>query len=282
MQRLHGRREEIAGIEGIVAQEIINSTVKCVAAGARNDAGGRAAGAAIFRRCIRGQNPEFGNGIDRRANREATIHAVHIRRSIQNVAVGFRPLAVDRVGLPTAQQAARFGKPRCHRCDSGLQQTELREVAAIERQIRRLLRSDHVADRRVQIGASAAGRHVHLAPAAGDHQIGGEAHGAVDVNVNAGHSERREAHGGDPQFVVPDRQGREVKRSVLSGLLRRRETRLGVLRRDDGMYHDSIRRIEHLAFQNAGRILCVAPRAHEKQGEKTQCFHFFRTQCWHR
>ena len=207
MQRLHGRREEIAGIEGIVAQEIISSAMECVAAGARNDAGGRTAAAAVFRRCIRSQDPEFGNGVDGRANREAAIDAVHIRRTIQDVVVRFRPLAIDRIGLPTAQQAARFGKPRGHRCDSGLQQTELREVAAIERQIRRLLRSDHVADRRVQIGASAAGRHVHLAPAAGDHQIGGEAHGAVDVNVNAGHGERCEAFGGDPQLVVPDRQG---------------------------------------------------------------------------
>ena len=55
--------------------------------------------------------------------------------------------AVDGVGLALAQRAAGGGDAGGERRDAGLQQPELREVAAVERQIDELASGDDAAER---------------------------------------------------------------------------------------------------------------------------------------
>ena len=102
LQGFDARSEKIAGVQGVIAQELVHGAVNLVAAGARHHGGGRSAGASVLRGRSLGENAKFLDGVYRRLQRVTAVHAIHIRNSIEQVVIGFRPLAVHRVCLASA------------------------------------------------------------------------------------------------------------------------------------------------------------------------------------
>ncbi len=121
--------------------------MQLVAARPRHDAGRGAAGAAVLGRRALREDAELGDRVDRQLERVAAVHAVDVLRAVDQVDVLLGPHAVDRVGLALPQAAARGGHAGRERRDAGLQQPELREVAAVERQIDELAAGDDAAER---------------------------------------------------------------------------------------------------------------------------------------
>ena len=139
--------------------------MKLVAARPGHDARRRAAGAAVLRRRALREDPELGDRLDRQLERVAAVHAVHVLRAVDQIHVLLGPHAVHRVGLALPQAAAGRGDAGRQRRDAGLQQPELREVAAVERQIDQLAAGDDAAER--------VGGRVDQLRAAGDgHRLG--------------------------------------------------------------------------------------------------------------
>ena len=93
VQRFGCGGEEVARVEGVVAQEIVNVAMKGVAAGLGDHRGGRAAGFAILGGRVQRENAELADGVHRDAQRVSAIHAVHIGRAIEQVVVRFRRAA---------------------------------------------------------------------------------------------------------------------------------------------------------------------------------------------
>ena len=147
LERLDLRREEIARVEGVVAHELVDRAVKLVRPRAGDDARRRAGGAAVFRRRGLREDAELGDRLDRQLERIAAVHAVLVLRAVDEVHVLLGPHAVDGVRLSLAQAAAGGRDPGGQRRDAGLQQSELREVAAVERQIDQLAAGDDAAER---------------------------------------------------------------------------------------------------------------------------------------
>ena len=85
-----------------------------------------------------GQNPELGDGVDRRLKNESSVHGVDIVGAVDQEIVRFRPLAVDCVSLALARGAAGLEQSGSQGHDAGLKQSQLREVAAIQRQVKNL------------------------------------------------------------------------------------------------------------------------------------------------
>ena len=147
VERLDLGREEVARVEGVVAQELVEAAVERVAARLRDHAGGGAAGAAVLRRRALREDAELGDRVDRQLQRVAAVHAVHVLRAVDEVDVLLGPHAVDRVGLALTQRSAGRGDAGGERRDAGLQQPELGEVAAVERQVDDLAAGDDAAER---------------------------------------------------------------------------------------------------------------------------------------
>ena len=147
LERLDLRREEVARVERIVAHELVERAVQLVGARAGDDARGRAGGAAVLGRRRLREDAELGDRFDRQLQRITAIHAVLVLRAVDQVHVLLGPHAVDGVRLALTQAAARGGDAGGERRDAGLQQPELREVAAVERQIDELAPGDDAAER---------------------------------------------------------------------------------------------------------------------------------------
>ena len=111
--------------------------MELVAARAGDDARRGAAGAAILGRRALREDAELGDRLDRELQRVAAVHPVDVLRAVDQVHVLLGPHAVDGVGLALPQAAAGGGDAGGQRRDAGLQQAELREVAAVERQASR-------------------------------------------------------------------------------------------------------------------------------------------------
>ncbi len=125
IERLDLGREEVARVERVVAQELVDAAVKLVAARSRHDARGRAAGAAVLGRRALRQDAELGDRVDRNLQRVAAVHAVHVLGAVDEIDVLLGPHAVHRVGLSLPQRAAGGGDAGGQRRDAGLQQTRV-------------------------------------------------------------------------------------------------------------------------------------------------------------
>ena len=90
--------------------------------------------------CVRIRNSAIAStGI---LQREAAVHAVHVLRAVDEIDVLLGPHAVHGIGLTLAQRPAGRRDAGGQRRDAGLQQAELREVAAVQRQIDELAAGD--------------------------------------------------------------------------------------------------------------------------------------------
>jgi hypothetical protein len=89
-------------------------------------------------------DPELRDRVHRQLERVAAVHAVDVLRAVHEVDVRLGPHAVDGIRLPFAQRAARRRHPGRQRRDAGLHQAELREVAAVQRQVEQLPSGDDV------------------------------------------------------------------------------------------------------------------------------------------
>ena len=82
-----------------------------------------------------GKNLEFGNRIDRRLKHKSTVDGADIVGAVNQKVIGLRPLAIDGVGLVLPRRTSGFEQSGSQRDDARLKQSQLREVAAIERQV---------------------------------------------------------------------------------------------------------------------------------------------------
>ena len=92
VQRFGCGGEEIARVQGVVAEELVEIAVKGVAAGFGDHRCGRAAGFAILGGRVQGENAELADGVHRHAQRVSAIHAVHVGGAIEQIVIRFRPL----------------------------------------------------------------------------------------------------------------------------------------------------------------------------------------------
>ncbi len=140
-------RKVVPGIERVVPHELVHRAMKLIGPRAGDDARGRAGGAAVFGRRRLRQDAELGDRLDRQLQRVAAVHAILILRTVHQIHVLLGAHAVDRVGLSLTQAASRRDHAGGERRDAGLQQAELREVAAVERQIHQLPAGDDASER---------------------------------------------------------------------------------------------------------------------------------------
>jgi len=92
------------------------------------------------------QNLKFGDGVDRRLENEASIHAIKVVRTVDQEVIRLRPLTIDRVGLAVAQGSAGFGKAGREGYHARLQQTELRKIAAVQWKFENVAFADRFAE----------------------------------------------------------------------------------------------------------------------------------------
>ena len=85
------------------------------------------------------QNSEFSDGVHWRLQDEAGIDAVEVVGAVDQEIVRLRTLAIDGIALAVAQGATGFQKARRQGHNTGLQNAELREVAAVEGKIENFL-----------------------------------------------------------------------------------------------------------------------------------------------
>jgi hypothetical protein len=131
LERLDIARKKVARVEDVVAEELVQRTVKFVAPGFGDDTGEGAGRAAAFGRRGMRQNAKLRDGIDGDAQRIAAIHPVQVSGAVEQIKVGFRTLAVDDVRLARPQGAAGAGDAGGERRHACLQEPQLGEVAAV-------------------------------------------------------------------------------------------------------------------------------------------------------
>src|SRR5262249_50845850 len=92
------------------------------------------------------QDAKFLDGVHGSFQGVAAVDAIDVADAVEQVVVGFGALSVDGVGLTGAQRAAGLGKSRRDGRDAGLEEAELREIAAVEREIDEITAGDDIAD----------------------------------------------------------------------------------------------------------------------------------------
>jgi hypothetical protein len=157
--------------------------------------------------------------------------------------------------LPGTGDAAGFHQPKRQGRNAGLQEPKLREIAAVQWQIRGFPRRYHAANRRAEIDCRGVGGHIHGASNSANSQRDGLVDGAVNVNPDMGRFEGSEASGNDAQIVVAYRQIRKSKASIGRRFLGRREARSGVARRYFRSGNTGRRGIAYSSFECSGGVL---------------------------
>ena len=200
-------------------------------------------------RSVQGQNSKFVHRIHRDAQRVTAVDAIDIGSAVQQVVVRFRPLSVDRERLPGARNAACANQPVRHRRHTWLKKTELRNVTAIQRKIRRLCAGDNRTDRLTRIDHRRLRGDIHTGVAARnfeDHRISDR---LTDIDTEPGHRERRETLRVDRQRVFAYREIGETERSIVGGLSRTGQTGLRIFCADRGIGDDRLGRIGNLTLR---------------------------------
>ena len=275
LERLDLFGEVTLGVEGVVADELVEPAAHVVGAGARHDAGRGSAGAAeLGRRALR-QDAELGDRVYRDPQRVAAVHPVLVLRAIHQIGVLFGALAIYRVGLTLAQAAAGSGHAGRERSDTGLQQPELREVASVQGQIDQLAPGDD--------GAERVARGVYQPLLAGDgHRLGDvlQAHRRVDADdladahLNRLLHQTRELRRFDRQGIAADGQEQQPVIAVGAGGGLADEPRVEVSCRDARAGKGRRRRVGDRAFDGAGGILRRGGDGDQAEGNRgEQRFH---------
>ncbi len=153
---LGGGREEVAGLERVAAIELPGPAVPLIGAGLGDDVDDGARVASVLRAVGVGEDLELLDRVRGRTQHEAGVEGVVVGRAVEEEVVGLVPHPVDveaaspvaeAAGGGVAGQAAEGGRRRDHAGDEG---AELREVAAVERQVDDLLLVDDDAQRAVR------------------------------------------------------------------------------------------------------------------------------------
>jgi hypothetical protein len=237
-------------------KELVEAAVELVAAGARHDRGGGPAGAAIFRWRTLGQDAELDDGVDRQLECVAAVHAVGVLGAVDQIHVLLGPHAVDGVGLALAERSAGCGDAGRQRRDAGLEQPELGEVAAVQRQVDDLASGDDAAEgvgRSIDQLARAADRDGF--PHRGERQLRVDPQRLADVHLDRFLDQRGEAVGGDGEAVDADWEQDEAVETVGAGDGLAREAGVEVLGADLRPRDSGLARIGDGALDRAGRIL---------------------------
>ena len=214
LERLDDVREVVLRVERVVAHELVEVAVVLIAPRPRHHARRRAAGASELRRRALREDAELRHRVHRQLQRVAAVHPVDVLRTVHQVDVLLRPHAVDRVRLSLAQAAARRRHAGGQGRDAGLQQPELREVAAVQRQVEDLAPAHHraqcVAGGVDELHAPGDGDGLGDGP---DRQLHVDARRLVHVHRDLALREGREPRGLDRQAVGADRERRARGRS---------------------------------------------------------------------
>ena len=184
VKRFGAGGEKVAGIERVVAKEIVEVAVKGVRAGFGDDGSSSAAGFAVLGGSVGSQDAEFVDGVDRSAQGEAAVDAIDVADAIEEIVVGLGWLPVHRVSLTAASDAACLCQAKGNWRDAGLEKAELGEVAAIQRQINRFASGDDVAESGADIDGCGVGSDVDEIASCADVQGHGKIDGAVDIDAN--------------------------------------------------------------------------------------------------
>ena len=264
VQRLGGGGEEVPRIHGVVAEELVEIAVEGVTARLRHHRCGGAGGLPVLRRGVERQDAELAHGVHRRSQGVSAVDSIDVAAAIEQVVVRLRPRAVDRVRLAAARDAACLRQARRHRSDTRLEQTELRQIAAVQRQIDRLFLEDHVADGRAGVYGHRFSGDVHFAVFGGELQRHGPGHYPIDIDANGGSRVSGEAGRLHLERVHADGQAGEVKFALARRLNGSGQTGLYVANTDRGVRNKRLARIRDAAFQGSDRDLRPA------SGAKTQ------------
>jgi hypothetical protein len=270
-------REVALGVECVVADELVEAAAEAVAPRAGDDAGRGAAGAAELRRRALGEDAELGDGVHRNAQRVAAVHAVLVLRAVHEVGVLLGTLAVHGIGLPLPEAAARGGHAGRERRDAGLQQPELGEVAAVERQIHELAPRH---DRAERVGGRV---HQPLLAGHGDRllnvrqrQRGVHPHRVADAHLNRLLHQPRELRRFDRQRVAAYGNQQQTVEAVGGRRGLAREARVEVAHGHLGAGQRRRRRVHDGAFDGAGGGLGERgrrERADQNGRQQQSCHH---------
>jgi len=109
--------------------------VDLIRAGPGDDVGGGAETVAELGVGVVGEDAKFGHRVHRWFQNEAAVDSIEVVGAVDQEIVGLGALAVDGVSLAGAQRAAGFGQAGCQWNHARLKKAELREIAAVQRQV---------------------------------------------------------------------------------------------------------------------------------------------------
>ena len=137
------RREEVARVEGLVAQIFPCRSVDLVRAGARGRHEETTPEAPVFRAEIAGQDFEFLNGVGRRQIKDIVLERVFVRRAVETDLI----LCVAAAGDDHRRSAARLGNCGRRRSprNSRHNPRQFHGIASIQRQLLNPRAIDHFA-----------------------------------------------------------------------------------------------------------------------------------------
>ena len=142
--------------------------------------------------------------------------------AIQQIIIRFRPLAIDRVGLARARDAARFGQAGSHGSHSGLKQAELRQVATVQWQIDGLGRGNDISDRLTRVDKNLLPGYLDFRVRPGKLQRNGQVDDLTDIDPNKRQGQFRKAVCLYGNRVLTNREVRKMERSIVRGTNRSR------------------------------------------------------------
>jgi hypothetical protein len=148
--------EEIARLKLVVPIELPGRTVQLVGASLRDHVHDRAGVAAEFGAVRMRLDLEFLNGVRRRAHHETRIERVVVAGAVEEKVVRLVPHAIDVEAGGDSAKSSRRGvsgratQSRRGRDDTRYNESQLREVASVERELDNFLMVDRDPERRVR------------------------------------------------------------------------------------------------------------------------------------
>ena len=265
--RLVAGIEKVLGVERRIAQELEGRAVHGVGPGAGDGVDHAAGGAAELGRVGVGQHLELEHRLDAeqdagdRAGR-LVVDVVDVGPVEQEVVLfGARPVDRD-LGRAAPDDVVSGGQ---RRPDARLQERELLERAAVEREVPDLAIVDQSGDRsRGQVDLGGIGRNAHLARRAPQLEL--HVHDGVLADRQHDPLARHglESRGRDVQLVLARRKHREPEAPQLVAHLRLGRAGPDVAQLERGSCHDGATRIEETSLQACTDGLGAARRAAEE------------------
>src|SRR5262249_11196784 len=154
--------------------------------------------------------PELLNGIDRRLHRIAAIDPVYVHSAVQEIVIRFGTLTVHSIRLTRTERSPSDENALGHRCDAGLEQPKLPEIATVQRKIDELLAGNDVSDRNRVLHQRGLGNYVDGLLFPGDLQANVEPDVLADADGDGAHRIWREPGSTDRNIVVPGWQDQAI------------------------------------------------------------------------